>query len=85
MKPTSTSQARLRPADDQSSNPAWQRQDTSPSLQGAIDWRPFLTRLIATLQQLNDPGLNDEQRVQGLQTLVRELGGKLGMRVEPQA
>jgi hypothetical protein len=44
-----------------------------------IDWRPFLTRLIATLQQLNDPGLNDEQRVAGLQTLVRELSTKLGM------
>ncbi len=85
MKPTSTSQPRLRPADEKNSNPAWQRQDTSPSLQGPFDWRPFLTRLIATLQQLNDPGLSDEQRVQGLQTLVRELGGKLGMRIEPQA
>ncbi|MFT3836766.1 MAG: hypothetical protein QM723_07200 [Myxococcaceae bacterium] len=85
MKPTSTSQSQLRPAEEKNVNPAWQRQDTAPNLQSAVDWRPFLTRLIATLQQLNDPGLNDEQRVQGLETLVRELGGKLGLRIEPQA
>lgn len=85
MKPTSTSQSQLRPAAEQNSNPAWQRQDTSPNLQSAVDWRPFLTRLIATLQQLNDPGLNDDQRVQGLETLVRELGGKLGLKIDHQA
>jgi hypothetical protein len=85
VKPTSTSQPRLRPADDSNANPTWQRQDTGPAMQGKVDWKPFLSRLTATLQQLNDPGLNDEQRVQGLQTLVRELGAKLGMSVEPQA
>ena len=63
---------------------AWETQDTgtaavveTPSA-NAVEWNAFLVRLIATLQQLRDPGLSDEQRLHGLKTLHQQLGAKLG-------